>query len=72
LSLWCDQAAASILSLPPDLKRRFWVVLDEVASLQELPALTPDGGLLTMSRKHGDAARMVKKSNPLKTAESPR
>ncbi|MBL8529265.1 MAG: type IV secretion system DNA-binding domain-containing protein, partial [Burkholderiales bacterium] len=32
LSLWCDQAAASILSLPPDLKRRFWVVLDEVAS----------------------------------------
>ena len=55
LSLWCDQAAASILSLPPDLKRRFWVVLDEVASLQELPALTPDGGLLTMSRKHGGA-----------------
>jgi Type IV secretion-system coupling protein DNA-binding domain len=47
LSLWCDQAAASILSLPPDLKRRFWVVLDEVASLQEFPALTPDGGLLT-------------------------
>ena len=43
LSLWCDQAAASILSLPPDLKRRFWVVMDEVASLQELPALTPDG-----------------------------
>ena len=55
LSLWCDQAAASILSLPPDLKRRFWVVMDEVASLQELPALTPDGGLLTMSRKHGGA-----------------
>jgi hypothetical protein len=26
LSLWCDQAAASILSLPPDLSRRFWVV----------------------------------------------
>ena len=55
LSLWCDQAAASFLSLPPDLKRRFWVVMDEVASLQELPALTPDGGLLTMSRKHGGA-----------------
>ena len=55
LSLWCDQAAASILSLPPNLKRRFWVVMDEVASLQELPALTPDGGLLTMSRKHGGA-----------------
>jgi type IV conjugative transfer system coupling protein TraD len=55
LSLWCDQAAASILSLPPDLGRRFWVVMDEVASLQELPALTPDGGLLTMSRKHGGA-----------------
>ena len=31
------------------------MVLDEVASLQELPALTPDGGLLTMSRKHGGA-----------------
>jgi type IV conjugative transfer system coupling protein TraD len=55
LSLWCDQAAASILSLPPDLRRRFWVVMDELASLQELPALTPDGGLLTMSRKHGGA-----------------
>src|SRR5262245_36671883 len=55
LSLWCDQAAASILSLPPNLKRRFWVAMDEVASLQELPALTPDGGLLTMSRKHGGA-----------------
>jgi hypothetical protein len=49
-SPWCDQAAASILSLPPDLARRFWVLKDEVASLQELP-LTPDGGLLTMSRK---------------------
>jgi type IV secretory pathway TraG/TraD family ATPase VirD4 len=54
LSLWCDQAAASILSLPPDLKRRFWVVMDEVASLQGAPALTPDGGL-SPCRKHGGA-----------------
>ena len=42
-------------SLPPDLTRRFWVVMDEIASLQELPALTPVGWLLTMSRKHGGA-----------------
>jgi type IV secretory pathway TraG/TraD family ATPase VirD4 len=55
LSLWFDQAATSITSLPPDLKRRFCLALDELASLQEFPALTPDGALLTMSRKHGGA-----------------
>ena len=32
LSLWCHQAATSILSVPPDLNRRCWVVMDEVAS----------------------------------------
>ncbi len=53
LSLWCDIAARAILSLPVDLKRRLWLILDEVASLQHLPSL-PD--LLERGRKHGACA----------------
>jgi type IV conjugative transfer system coupling protein TraD len=52
VSLWCDLAATAILSLPPDRGRRFWVVLDEVATLQRLPALEP---LMAKGRKHGAA-----------------
>jgi type IV conjugative transfer system coupling protein TraD len=50
VSLWCDLASTAILSLPPDRSRRFWVVLDEVATLQRLPALEP---LMAKGRKHG-------------------
>ncbi len=50
VSLWCDLASTAILSLPPDRARRFWVVLDEVATLQRLPALEP---LMAKGRKHG-------------------
>lgn len=53
LSLWCDIAAGSILSRPPDRTDRLWFVLDEVASLQKLPALPH---LLERGRKHGAAA----------------
>jgi len=52
VSLWCDLAATAILSLPPDRERRFWVALDEVASLQRLPALEP---IMAKGRKHGAA-----------------
>jgi type IV conjugative transfer system coupling protein TraD len=52
VSLWCDLASTAILSLPPDRNRRFWVVLDEVATLQRLPALEP---LMAKGRKHGAA-----------------
>jgi type IV secretion system coupling TraD/TrwB family protein len=50
LSLWCDIAATAILSLPEARTNNVFCVLDEVASLQRLPALP---GLLERGRKHG-------------------
>jgi hypothetical protein len=50
LSLWCDLAAAQILSLPETNAPKLFFVLDEVASLQRLPALP---ALLERGRKHG-------------------
>jgi len=61
VSLWCDIAATALLSLPPDRKRRFWVVLDELASLQKLPALSP---ILERGRKHGAAVVLGLQSMP--------
>lgn len=52
VSLWCDLVATSILSLPESSGRCTWVVLDELSSLQRLPALSP---LLEKGRKHGAA-----------------
>jgi hypothetical protein len=52
VSLWADIAAASVLSLPTSPEVQMWCVLDEVASLQRLPALP---GLLERGRKHGAA-----------------
>lgn len=49
LSLWADIAARALLSRDPTSGRIF-CVLDEVASLQRLPALP---GLLERGRKHG-------------------
>jgi type IV conjugative transfer system coupling protein TraD len=53
LSLWGDIAAGAILSRPPAQDDRLWLVLDELASLQRLPALPQ---LLERGRKHGAAA----------------
>jgi hypothetical protein len=50
LSLWCDVAAKAILSLPETSTNKHFCVLDEIASLQRLPALP---GLLERGRKHG-------------------
>lgn len=50
LSLWCDVAATEILSLPETRTTKVFCILDEVASLQRLPALS---GLLERGRKHG-------------------
>jgi len=61
VSLWCEIASTSLLSMPPDRKRRFWVVLDELASLQKLPALGP---LLERGRKHGAAVVLGLQSMP--------
>jgi hypothetical protein len=55
VSLWCDIAALGLLSRPPDVgpkPPKTWCVLDEVASLQQLPALP---ALLERGRKHGAA-----------------
>jgi type IV conjugative transfer system coupling protein TraD len=61
VSLWCDLAANSVLSLPPSRDRRLWIVLDEVASLQRLPALHP---LLSLGRKYGAAVVLGLQSIP--------
>jgi len=53
LSLWADVASAALLSRPITHDGvACWVVLDELASLQRLPALP---GLLSRGRKHGVA-----------------
>ena len=61
ISLFCDVAAAGILSLEPDSERRMWVLFDEVASLQKLPSLP---ALLERGRKHGCAVMLGLQSMP--------
>lgn len=39
ISMWLDTAVGSLLSLPSDLNRRVWLVLDEAPSLHKLPYL---------------------------------
>ena len=39
LSCWTNAVATALLSLPERLDRRLWFVLDELATLHELPAL---------------------------------
>lgn len=50
VSAWVDVFLSSLLSMPEDLNRRWWLVIDELASLEALPSLE-DG--LTKGRKHG-------------------
>lgn len=52
LSLWCDVAASALLSVAPNNPSRTWLIFDEVASLQQMPALPH---LLERGRKHGAA-----------------
>jgi len=61
ISLWCDLTSNAILSLPPSNQRRVWLILDEVASLQKLPALAP---LLERGRKHGAVVVLGLQSMP--------
>lgn len=53
LSLYLDRAASALLSLAPDTERRRWLIADEVATLQRLPALQ---NVLAQGRKHGACA----------------
>jgi hypothetical protein len=50
ISAWTDTLCSSILSMNPDPNRRLWMVLDELASLSELPSLMD---ALTKGRKFG-------------------
>lgn len=50
ISSWLDIAVNALLSLEPCEKRRIWLILDELASLQPLPYFTQT---LSESRKFG-------------------
>lgn len=50
ISSWIDVAVNALLSLEPSSKRRIWLILDELTSLQPLPYLTQT---LSESRKFG-------------------
>jgi hypothetical protein len=50
ISTWLDILCTSILSLPPNEKRRIWIIIDELASLERLNSLE---AALTKGRKHG-------------------
>lgn len=50
VSAWTDTFCASLLSMPENEKRRIWLVLDELASLEKLPSLAD---YLTKGRKNG-------------------
>lgn len=50
ITAWLDIAVNSLLSLPPSEDRRIWLILDELASLQQLPYFTQT---LSESRKFG-------------------
>ncbi|MHB1949625.1 MAG: type IV conjugative transfer system coupling protein TraD, partial [Gammaproteobacteria bacterium] len=50
ISSWMDIAVNALLSLRPNSKRRIWLILDELTSLQQLPYLTQT---LSESRKFG-------------------
>ncbi|SHI11826.1 type IV secretion system DNA-binding domain-containing protein [Pollutimonas bauzanensis] len=50
LSAWVDIFCSSILSMPESAVRRWWLVIDELASLEKLASLVD---VLTKGRKHG-------------------
>jgi type IV secretory pathway TraG/TraD family ATPase VirD4 len=50
ISAWVDVLCTSILSLPEDEKRKLWMIIDELASLEKLASLN---AALTKGRKHG-------------------
>ena len=50
ITLWLDIATSAILSLPTNVDRRIWIIIDELPSLNRLPSLEK---LLAQSRKYG-------------------
>lgn len=57
LTLWFDLAGSAILSLPedPEHRRRIWLCLDEITSLDRLTSLPK---LLRRGRKHGQCVML--------------
>jgi type IV conjugative transfer system coupling protein TraD len=56
ISSWLDIVSNALMSLPPSPKRRIWLCLDELASLQQLPSLM---SMLAESRKFGGCVAMT-------------
>jgi len=50
ITAWLDIAVNALMSLPPNEDRRIWLILDELASLHQLPYLT---ATLSEGRKFG-------------------
>lgn len=50
LSAWVDVFCSSVLSMPESAHRRWWLLIDELASLEKLASLED---VLTKGRKHG-------------------
>jgi type IV conjugative transfer system coupling protein TraD len=61
ISCWLDCFAASLMSLPPDRKRRLFFVIDELPSLQRLPSVPR---LLAEGRKFGAACVLAMQGIP--------
>jgi len=50
ITLWLDIATSSVLSLPENLDRRIWLIIDELPALNKMPSLEE---MLSQSRKFG-------------------
>lgn len=61
VSAWLDVAASAILSLPQDVDRRIFYVIDELHSLQRMSTLQD---FLAQARKHGGSAWLATQSIP--------
>jgi type IV conjugative transfer system coupling protein TraD len=53
ISMWLDTAVKTILSLSEDERRRVWILLDELPTLNKLPCLQ---NTLALGRKYGTCA----------------
>lgn len=62
ISLWVDIAASAILSLPEDIHRRLWYVVDELTSMQAVPSLAK---ALTHAPKYGGCGVIGYQSKPI-------
>jgi type IV conjugative transfer system coupling protein TraD len=61
VTVWLDIAISSIMSLPPDRKRRLYCVIDELPTLQKLPSLSD---FLARARKYGGCGILGFQSYP--------